>query len=397
VRVTVVDSRNYHTFQPLLYQVATAGLEGESIAHSVRGIFHGQANVDVHLGTVVGIDWEAHVLETSEGPTLAFDQLVLAAGAVSASFGIPGVEEYGLPLKSLPDALRVRTHLLRRFEECDFDHRLVDDGGLNVVIAGGGPTGVEMSGALAELFSLVLAKDYPRLDLSRARVVLVEGTDRLLSMFDRRLSEHARRALEARGVEVMLGELVDRVTESAVHLQSGTVIPARTLVWAAGVQAGPLGRQLGLPTDRSGRIAVGHDLRVAERPEVFVVGDLAGITGKDGRPLPQLAPVAMQQGRHVAGEIRRAMAGKRPKPFQYRDKGTMATIGRNDAVAQLPFGLRFHGFVGWVLWLGLHLLELVGFRNRASVLVDWGWNYFTYDRGARIIVDTDDRLDDYSK
>jgi NADH dehydrogenase len=390
VRVTLVDQRNFHTFQPLLYQVATAGLEGEAIAHTVRGIFHGQQNIDVRLGTVSHVDWEERTVHTTEGRPISYDRLVLAAGATTDSFGIPGVEEHGLPLKSLGDALRLRTHLLQQFEMTDADPTMVDDGALTVVIAGGGPTGVEMAGALAELFSLVLNKDYPRLDLSRARVLVIEATDRLLPAMDARLGAHARRTLEARGIEVLLGELVDRVDHNAVHLRSGRIIATRTLVWAAGVRANDLTGKLGLAQDGKGRVLVGDDLRVRGHEDVFVVGDLAGAPGRDGRLLPQLAPVAMQQGRHVAREICREMEGKRPRAFHYRDKGTMATIGRNDAVAQLPLGIRVTGFPGWLLWLGLHLVFLVGFRNRASVLVDWGWNYVTYDRGSRIIVDPGD-------
>jgi NADH dehydrogenase len=386
VRVTLIDRNNFHTFQPLLYQVATAGLEGESIAHTVRAIFHGQANIDVRLGTVVGADLDARIVHIAEGPPVPYDHLVLACGATTTSFGIPGVDDYGLPLKTLDDALVLRSHLLRQFELADAAHGRVGDGALNVVIAGGGPTGVEMAGALAELLSRVLAKDHPRLDLSQARIVLVEAGDRLLPTLDRRLGEHARRTLEARGVEVMLSAAVDKVTPDAVHLQDGTVLPTSTLVWAAGVRASGLAGVLGLPTDRSGRVPVATDLRVPAHPEVWVIGDMCGLDGRDGRPLPQVAPVAIQQGRFVARALRRMRDGKAVGAFRYRDKGSMATIGRNDAVAQLPGGLRFTGLVGWVMWLGLHLVELIGFRNRASVLLEWSWNYLTWDRGARIIV-----------
>jgi NADH dehydrogenase len=255
-----------------------------------------------------------------------------------------------------------------------------------VVIVGGGPTGVELAGALAELFSLVLVKDYPRLDLSRARVVLIEGTDSLLPMLDRRLGEHARRTLEARGIEVLLGHTVREVSATGVGLADGSRLSTRTLVWAAGVKANPLAGVVGLPLDKSGRIVVGPDLRVPGHQDVFVIGDLAASRDPRGRLLPQLAPVAMQQGRHVAAELRREANGRAARPFHYRNRGSMATIGRNNAVAQLPGGVRVRGFPAWVLWLTLHLVYLVGFRNRASVLVDWTWNYLTYDRGARIIV-----------
>ena len=383
VRVTLVDRENFHTFQPLLYQVATAGLEGESIAHAVRGIFHGQVNIDVRLGTVTDVDLDQRIVKVTEGPAIPYDQLVLAAGAKTATFGVAGVEEHAFGLKTLHDALALRSHLLRQFELADAERAVPLNGELNVVISGGGPTGVEMAGALAELFSRVLAKDHPRLDLSRARIVLVEAGERLLPSFDRRLGGHARRVLEARGVEVRLGCAVDEVVAGAVHLAGGETITAGTVVWAAGVRAISLGADLGLETDRAGRVVVGPDLRVPAHREVWVIGDLAAPAGQK---LPQLAPVAIQQGHFVAAALRRERSGRAAGSFRYRDKGTMATIGRNAAVAQLPLGLRFTGFTGWVMWLGLHLIQLVGFRNRASVLVDWAWNYLTWDRGARIIV-----------
>jgi len=383
VRVTLVDRENFHTFQPLLYQVATAGLEGESIAHAVRGIFHGQVNIDVRLGTVVGAALDRRVIEIAEGPPIHYDQLVLAAGAETASFGVPGVEEHAFGLKTLYDALALRSHLLRQFELADAEQAPPPPGSLNVVISGGGPTGVEMAGALAELFSRVLAKDHPRLDLTQARIVLVEAGPRLLPTFDRRLGDHARAALEARGVEVLAGRAVAEVTPGAVHLADGAVVPAGTVVWAAGVRATSLGADIGLETDAAGRVVVGPDLRAPGHPGVWVIGDLAGPAGQG---FPQLAPVAIQQAHFVAKALRRERAGRATGRFRYRDKGTMATIGRNDAVAQLPLGLRFTGVVGWLMWLGLHLLQLVGFRNRASVMVDWTWNYLTWDRGARIIV-----------
>ena len=387
IEVVVVDQRNYHTFQPLLYQVATAGLDADSIAHPVRGIFHGRPNVRARLGTVRGADWSRRELLTAEGDTLPFDRLVLAPGAVSSSFGVPGVDEHAFPLKSLADATALRTHILRQFEAADVDPRGEHAGGLTFVIVGGGPTGVEMAGALMELFHMVLAKDFPHLDLTRTRVVLVEALDRLIGAMHPSLGEHARRTLEARGVEVLLGRAVEEVDDEAVRLDGGTVIPTRTLVWAAGVRPHPLVAALGLPVDSRGRVRVGPDLRVEGRSEVFVIGDAAGARDRRGRVYPQLAPVAMQQGRHVAREIVRSLDGRRPRRFRYFDKGTMATIGRNSAVAELPLGLRFRGFLAWLMWLGLHLVYLIGFRNRTTVLLNWAWNYFTYDRGARLIVD----------
>ena len=385
VDVVLVDRHNHHTFQPLLYQVATAGLDGESIAYAVRGIFHRRPNVHARLGNVNGVDWARRELHTDDGGRLPFDRLVLAPGAVSNSFGVTGVEEHAFPLKSLTDALRLRSHILEQFETADRDPRVADAGALTFVIVGGGPTGVEMAGALVELFHKVLAKDFPRLDLTRARVVLVEALDRLLTTFHPSLGDHAHSTLEARGVEVLLGRSVEEVRADAVRFDDASVIPTRTLVWAAGVRAHPLVTALGLPVDAAGRARVGRDLRVEGHPDVFVIGDASGARDRHGRVYPQLAPVAMQQGRHVAREIARPR--RRARRFRYFNKGTMATIGRNRAVAQLPLGLRFRGYLAWLMWLGLHLLYLIGFRNRVSVLLNWAWNYVTYDRSGRLIVE----------
>lgn len=394
VDVVLVDSNNFHTFQPLLYQVATAGLDSDDIAHPVRGIVAGQRNVDVRLGRVVGVDLDDRTVALADGPPIAYDTLVLAAGAVTNTFDLPGVEEHGFGLKSLGDALALRAHVLRQFERAAVAPELVDDGALNVVIAGGGPTGVELAGGLVELYQRVLEHDFPTIDVRRARVVLVEPTDRLLGTFHPRLAERARRTLSARGVEVLLGVGVDGTDGKVVHLNGGEVIPAATLVWTAGVRASGLAavvaEQLGEgAVTRGGRLVVEDDLRLPGHPEVFVIGDLAGARDADGELLPQVAPVAIQQGRHAATVIAGALEGRPSTPFRYRDKGSMATIGRHDAVAQLPGRVRLTGPLGWVAWLALHLVMLIGFRNRVNVLVNWAWNYVTYDRASRLIVDTD--------
>lgn len=383
VRVTVVDRQNFHTFQPLLYQVATAGLGSEDIAHSVRGIFHGHVNVDFELGEVASVDADARRVSLVDGPDLDYDYLVLAAGAVTATFGVPGVETHALPLKTLSDALALRNHVLRQFELVDRDPGLLPEGALTVVIVGGGPTGVEMAGALTELFDMVLARDFPKLDMSKARVVLLEAADRLLAPFAPSSREYALAKLRAMGVDVRLGAVVSEVDAAGVHLATGETIRTQTPVWVAGVAASPLAAATPFERLPNGRIVVGRDLTVPGRPEVFVIGDLAAV---QPAPLPQLAPVAIQQGKFAARQIQRRLHGRPPQRFRYRNKGTMATIGRNSAVAELPFKLRFRGFPAWVAWLFLHLLYLVGFRNRANVVVDWGWNYLTYDRGARVIV-----------
>jgi NADH dehydrogenase len=388
VDVTLIDQHNFHTFQPLLYQVATAGLSPTDVAHVVRGLLHRQPNVRFRQGVVTGVDWAARAVAVEGQPDLPFDHLVLAAGATVTWFDTPGAAEHAFPLYTLADATRLRNHVLERFEAADRDPSEVDRGGLTVVVVGGGPTGVETAGALAELFAMVFRKDYPALDVTRARVVLVEMQDHLLHPFTASSRRHALEALHARGVDVRLGARVASVCSDAVTFADGEVLPCQTLVWAAGVQANPLATALELPTGRAGRVTVEPDLSVPGRPGAWAVGDVAAATDRDGAVLPQLAPVAMQSGRHVARQIRRRLEGRPTAPFRYLDKGTMATIGRRAAVAELPFRIRLRGGLAWLAWLGLHLVTLVGPRNRASVLLNWAWNYLTWDRGPRIITST---------
>lgn len=349
----------------------------------------GHPNVDVVMAEVRGVDFEHRELLVEHGPPIPYDTLVLAMGAVSSDFGVPGVREHAFGLKTLDDAIKVRSEVLRRFEEANTDPSLLDDGGLTFVVAGGGPTGVELCGALSELITKVLAKDFKNLDVGRARVVIVEMTDHLLDAFSDRSRTEARHQLEQRGVEVRVGRSIASVDARAVHLDDGTTIPTQTVVWAAGVKANPLADALGLAQNRRGAIVVNDDLTVPGRPDVFVIGDLAAAPGPDGRGFPQLAPVAMQQARYVARTLDRRRRGRNPRPFKYFDKGSMATIGRRSAVAELPLGIRFAGTLGWLSWLGLHLLFLVGFRNRIVVFVNWAWNYLNWDRGNRVIVHDD--------
>lgn len=384
VDVVLVDQHNFHTFQPLLYQVATAGLGADDIAYPVRGIVRRQRNVTFRMGTVTAIDTTARTVTIASGDEVAdtvleYDTLVLAAGAVSDSFGVPGVDEHALPLKSLADAERIRARVLQQFERAAADPDALAGGALNVVVCGGGPTGVELAGGMAELYRRVFARDAPYLDLRPARIVLVDVADRLLATFTPESSDEAQRTLARRGVEVLLGTAVARVTADGVELADGTHLPAATVVWAAGVRAHPLAAALGSELDRRGRVVVGPDLAVTGLPDVFAIGDIAGAG------LPQVAQPAIQGGRHVAAQIARRLRGLPTEPFEYRDKGSMATIGRNAAVTELPGGRRIGGFPGWVAWLGLHLIELVGVRNRLNVLVNWAWNYLTYDRGARLL------------
>jgi NADH dehydrogenase len=398
VEVTLVDRDNFTTFQPLLYQVATSGLNATDVAHPVRGLFHRQANVAFRKGTVTGVDWDRRrvVLDgDGEGDDadpggLPFDHLVVAAGAVNAWYGVPGAREHALPLYTLEDAIAVRNHVVERFEVADARGTDLGPGELTFVVVGGGPTGVEMAGALAELFAVVFRRDYPHLDVARARVVLVETRDELLGMFHPASQRHAASTLGARGVEVRVGETVDEVAPDHVRFASGEVLATQTVIWAAGVRANPLAEALGLETHRNGRIVVGPDLAVPGRPGVWAIGDVAAAPGRRGPDvLPQLAPVAMQSGTHVARQITRLGEGKATQPFRFVDKGTMATIGRRAAITELPGGVRLHGTLAWLAWLGLHLMYLAGLRNRASVLLNWAWGYLTWDRGPRIILRTE--------
>jgi NADH dehydrogenase len=390
VDVTIVDQRNFHCFSPFLYQVATSGLAPDDIAPNIRGIFHRAANIDVLQARVTGIDLESRRLLLADGLSLAYDYLILSTGSVSSDFGIPGVAEHAIPLKTVPNSVAVRTAVLERFEAANTDPARVDDGTLTVVIAGGGPTGVELAGAMAELFTKVLARDFKSLDIRHAHVVLVELADTLLHGFHADSQAEARRELRLRGVDVRLGVGVASVEADKVTLRDGSVIPTRLVVWAAGVKASPLGAVLGLPLDPAGRVMVSDDLSLPEWPEVFVIGDLAGSRDRRGDLLPQLAPVAMQGGRHAARTIRRDLVGKKRRRFRYVNKGVMATIGRRSAVAELPGGFHFGGTLGWLAWLALHLVELIGFRNRVVVLVNWLWNYVRWDQGNRIIVRDDE-------
>jgi NADH:ubiquinone reductase (H+-translocating) len=389
VDVTLIDRRNYNTFQPLLYQVATSGLDEGDIAHTIRPLFADDANVDVELGTVVGVDRAGHRVDLDDGTSLAYDALVLAAGATTNDFGVPGVAEHAFPLYTLTEAIRLRHQILGCFEATEHEPHLAEAGTLTCVIVGGGPTGVETAGTMAELFTKVLAAGYRHADVQQARVVLVEMGDELLSGFRPASRRHARETLQRRGVELRFDERVVEVTAAGVRLASGELLATRTVVWTAGVTANPLADVLGFPRTGGGRIVVDADLSVPDVPEVFVVGDLAAPLGKGDRPLPQLAPVAMQGGRHAAEQVLRRLRGEPTRPFRYRDKGTMATIGRRAAVADLPLGISLRGTVAWLAWLLLHLIYLIGFRNRAQVLVQWAWNYLTWNWGPRLILDPD--------
>jgi NADH dehydrogenase len=396
VEVVVIDANNFHTFQPLLYQVATAGLDADDVSFPVRGIVRphrrwwwpfrrAASNTDVLMARVTGLDLDERVVTTATGLRLSYETLVLATGAVTNDFGVPGVDEHAFPLKHLDDALALRAHILDRFERAAVDPGLAADGGLDVVVCGGGPTGVEMAGGLLELYHKVLARDFPQLPVADAHIVLVEIAGRLLTPFTERSSRRALRTLERRGVDVRVGVGVDRIEATKVHLTDGSVVAAHTAVWATGVHAEGLAAMTGTPVGKGGRLLVEPDLTLPGHPEVFAVGDIAASPGRDGAPLPQVAQPAIQGGKHVARQIIRRRRGQPTEPFRYFDKGQMATIGRHDAVTELPNGWRLSGPIGWLSWLGLHLVYLMGFRNRLNVLVNWAWNYVTYDRGSRIL------------
>jgi NADH:ubiquinone reductase (H+-translocating) len=385
VDVTLVDARNHHTFQPLLYQVATAALDPEEIAHSVRGIFHKQRNLRFRMASVTGVDWSAKQVLTEADTPILFDYLIVAAGAVTNDFGVPGVREHAFGLKALDEAVDLRSHIMRQFELADANPDRISAGALTFVAVGGGPTGVEMAGALAELFRHVLARDYPRIDMARVRVILLEAGERLLAPFHPSLSADTLRQLQARGVDVRFAQAVVEVTADGVRLKDGTFIPAHTVVWSAGVKVSPLAAALGVPTVRGGRLAVNDDLSLPDHPDAFAVGDIAA--GKDaaGVIYPQLAQAAMQSGAHAARQILRRLAGQPGQTFAYRDPGTMATIGRNAAVVQFPFGARFTGLIAWLMWVFLHLMYLVGFRNRLNVFVNWVFNYVWHIYGGTVV------------
>jgi len=389
VDVLIVDRHNFHTFQPLLYQVATAGLNAADVGYVVRGVFRREQRVRFRKDEVIGVDWDTGEVQLeAEGP-VPFDHLIVAAGSSTNYFGVDGAREHAFPLYTLEDAILVRNHLLSLFEAADSEPALVDDGVLNLVVVGGGPTGVEVAGALVELIDKVLEQDFHDLDVHRARVVLVEQADRLLAPFSERSQRYARRTLVRRGVEVRLGTAVRRITADHVELSSGEVIASRLVVWAAGVRAGTLADRLGVAQGPGGRITVGPDLSIADHPQAFAIGDVADIDDGHGGRLPQLAQVAIQGGEHAARQVLADLEGRPRTPFRYHDKGTMATIGRRAAVAELPsrHGTRvLQGGIAWLTWLGLHLVYLIGVRNRVSVLVNWAWNYLTWDRGPRIIL-----------
>src|SRR5947209_14310640 len=383
VNVTVIDRTNYHLFQPLLYQVATAALSPADIAAPVRAVLSRCKNVEVILAEVQSVDVDAKKVKTVD-LDIDYDYLILATGARHSYFGHDEMGKLAPGLKSLEDAIELRRRILLAFE---YAEKITDEAArraaMNFVIIGGGPTGVEMAGAIAEISRHTLAKDFRHINPSEARVILIEGEPRLLAAYPPDLSESARKQLVELGVEVRPSTRATNLTEAGLRV-GDEFISCRVKIWAAGNNASFVGKSLGVPIDRVGRVIVQDDLTIPGHPEVQVIGDLANFTGKDGKPLPGVSPVAMQQGRHAARNILAMMEGRKPQRFWYFDKGSMATIGRNKAVADLH-ALHLSGLPAWIAWLFVHILFLVGFRNRVVVLFQWAWAYFTFNKGARLI------------
>lgn len=384
VQITLIDRQNYHLFQPLLYQVAIAGLVPSQIAYPIRTIFRRQKNLTFQMGEVTAVDLDARFVKLN-GSVVAYDFLVLALGGQTNFYGIRSIEQNGFELKNIETAVSTRNHMLKMFEqasrEADADKRRAL---LTFVVAGGGPTGVETAGALAELITHVMAKDYPQMDLGEVRVLLIEAADHLMGGYPEGLRKSTFDLLSAKHVEIKLGTKLVDYDGARIRLDHGEPIAAHTLIWTAGVRAAGLADRLGIRQAGSGRIKVEPTLQVSDHPEVFVIGDAAYVENGGGQALPMLATVAVQQAHAAVGNIRRMLAGKKPEAFDYKDPGLLATIGRNAAVARI-WGMSFSGFIAWMIWVVLHIYRLIGFRNRLVVLINWAWDYFFYDNQVRLI------------
>jgi NADH dehydrogenase len=388
--VVLVDRHDYHTFQPLLYQLATGLLETTGVGHSLRDLLEHRGHATIHKATVTGIDLDARTVSFADLEPISYDYLVLGLGAEVNFFGTEGAAEHAFPMYTLPHAAHLKDHLLERWEAADRDHGLIADGALNVVVVGGGPTGVETAGAMAELYRGDFAKDYREVSGDDARITLVEAGPELFPMFKPKLRDYAAKALADRTVEVKTGTAVASVSPTRVTLKSGDELKAHTLVWGAGLQGNELVRSLGLELQRGNRIGVGADLSLPDRPEVYVIGDIAAIVdAKTQQVLPQLGSVALQSGEHAGETIARRIAGKEPKPFRYRDKGTMATIGRGAAVVQMLGGKTMTGLKAQLAWGTVHLALLPTNEDRAKAVVDWAGAAVSHERVGRITVESE--------
>ena len=379
--VTVVDRHNFQTFLPLLYQVSTAGLAADHVAYPIRGALR-KTDIKFRMGSPISVDHKNKEVKLDSSEVLQFDHLIVALGSVSADFGIPGVNEYALGMKTVHEALTIRAEIMRRFEDlCRFE----DDTKLSISVIGGGPTGVEMAGAIAELIRGPLKSDQANA-AAHIQVSLIEAGPRLLPPFAPSLSERTKKDLEKLGVKVLLNTAVKAIEHRKIILKDDSVLNSEITIWAAGVKGSDAMAQLNLPTNGN-RVAVEPTMQVKNYPNIWALGDIAGALGKDGRPLPMVAPVAIQQGKFIAKQIARLMAKKPLTDFKYLDKGSMATIGRNKAVVQVR-GLKIAGPIAWLIWLWLHLFYLLGGRNKIGTMADWTWNYLTFDRGNRHIMDS---------
>lgn len=385
VRITMIDRSNHHLFQPLLYQVATAGLSPADIASPIRSVLRSAKNTEVFLGEVCRIDAKNRSVSTTTGFQVSYDYLVVATGAGHSYFGHDEWAEFAPGLKTVADAVRIRRMILLAFEAAELETRPeVQQSLLTFVIVGGGPTGVELAGAIAELSRRALVDDFRHVNLDKTNIILLEAGPRILSAFPETLSKAATATLESLGVEVRCGCPVEKIDDTGVMV-AGKLIPSRTVVWAAGVKASPAGAWLGTDTDRAGRVLVDPCLHPSGHPEIFVIGDTASVT-QNGKTLPGIAPVALQEGQYVADAITKAVHGSPPPgPFAYFDKGNLATVGRSFAIVDLGY-YSASGFFAWLLWLVIHIYYLISFRNRLLVMIQWGWAYLTFQRGARLII-----------
>ena len=380
-QVTLVDRHNFQTFLPLLYQVSTAGLAADHVAHPIRGALR-KSGVQFRMGSPLSVDHKNKSVKLDSSEVLEFDYLVVALGSATADFGVPGVTEHALGMKSVSEALNIRAEVMRRFEDlCRFEDETI----FSISVVGGGPTGVEMAGAFAELVRGPLKNDQAHA-AAHIKINLIEAGPRILPMFSEKLSAHGKKDLEKLGVTVLLNTAVAEIKPRSIEIKDGRTIPSEVTVWAAGVKGEPAGSLLNVPLVNS-RIDVDQNLQSRNYPYVFALGDIAGFVGKDGRFLPMVAPVALQQGRHVAKQIKRLSKGEVLKPFKYIDKGSMATIGRHKAIVEVK-NLRMTGIPAWYAWLWLHLFYLLGGRNKIGTMADWTWNYLTFDRGNRHIMDS---------
>jgi NADH:ubiquinone reductase (H+-translocating) len=391
VQITIIDKHDYHTFQPLLYQVATDELSPTEVGHPIRDLLHRHKNVLFHNSKITRVDLPSKQVLLDGMPPLPFDYLVLALGAVVNFHDTPGAAEHSFPLYSMPDAIRLHDHILRTFEAVDKNPALIGDGALNFCIVGGGATGTELAGALSELLHAELVNDYPNLPVDKSQILLYEHSPHLLAAFEPKLQAYAQKALAERGVMVHTGTGVKEVSLTEITLATGEKVKTHTLVWAAGLSANPLTHSLNIDLGPGGRIPVGPNLQLKDHPAVFAIGDVATMTNiETGKPLPGLGAVALQAGHYVGEAISLQIEGKPVEPFKYIDKGTMAQIGRGAGVVQLPGGGSLTGPLAWMAWLGVHLSLLSGTEDKSSVFVEWGWNALTRKRANRTILSGDD-------